>query len=192
MSYDRDRTRFSRRLVAPITSGVNTSTARTATSDGPDSENQESVGVDHVAFRLGSSRYAVLAPRVAEVTRVPALTRVPGMPVWLPGVGNWRGHVLPVLDLRPLLDLPQIALPTSARVVVLVVDDIEMGLLTEAVTGLVRVSDELPSVPPTVAAHVAALLVGLLPGGATGPVGVLDIEALIALSARLTGTRRVA
>ena len=162
---------------------------RSAAQDLLDSEGES---VDHVAFRLGAARYAVVATEVAEVTRVPALTRVPGMPVWLPGVGNWRGHVLPVLDLRPLLDLPQNALPSSARIVVLVVADVEIGLITEAVTGLVRVSEDLPPVPATVPAHVGALLRGLLPGGAAGPIGVLDVGAVIALGARLTTSRRVA
>ena len=152
----------------------------------------DGVSRDQVAFRLGASRYAVEAPDVAEVTRVPALTRVPKMPVWLPGVGNWRGHVLPVVDLRPLLDLPQNSLPSSARVVVLVVDGVEIGLLTEAVTGLVRVSDDLPPVPSTAPAHVAALLRGVLPGGDGGPIGVLDVGAVLALGARLSTTRRVA
>ena len=40
---------------------------------------------------------------VAEVASVPGVTRVPGAPAWLAGVANWRGRMLPVLDLRPLL-----------------------------------------------------------------------------------------
>ena len=40
---------------------------------------------------------------VAEVGRLPKLTRVPGTPEWLSGVANWRGRILAVLDVRPLL-----------------------------------------------------------------------------------------
>ena len=43
---------------------------------------------------------------VAEVAALPAVTRVPGSPAWLAGVANWRGRMLPVLDLRPLLGPP--------------------------------------------------------------------------------------
>ena len=56
---------------------------------------------------------------VAEVVPVPVVTRIPGAPAWLSGVVNWRGRVLPVIDLRPLVGAPLSPLPTSARLVVL-------------------------------------------------------------------------
>ena len=43
---------------------------------------------------------------VAEVTASRRVTRLPGAPPWLAGVANWRGRMLPVLDLRPLLGAP--------------------------------------------------------------------------------------
>ena len=57
----------------------------------------------YVMLRLGGARYAVGMSAVAEVGRLPKLTRVPGTPIWLAGVANWRGRILAVLDVRPLL-----------------------------------------------------------------------------------------
>ena len=50
---------------------------------------------------------------VAEVAALPAVTRVPGSPAWLSGVANWRGRMLPVLDLRPLLATPTCRWPAA-------------------------------------------------------------------------------
>lgn len=142
-------------------------------------------GTDHVLVRIGGGRYGICATDVAEVVPLLVLTRLPGAPRWLPGLGNWRGHVLPVLDLRPLLDVPVTPSPSSSRVVVLTVDTVEIGVLTDAVTGLAPVPEECPKPPPTVGEDAARLLRGLAPGGAGGPIGVIDTDALVALRDRL-------
>ena len=153
-------------------------------------ENDESAGTDHVLVRIAGGRYAIAATDVAEVVPLLELTRLPGAPAWLPGIGNWRGHVLPVLDLRPLLDVPVSPSPSSARVVVLSVDEIEIGVLTDAVTGLAPVPDECPAPPVTVGQDAVLLLRGLAPGDGAGPIAVLDTAALLGLQERLPRQRR--
>jgi purine-binding chemotaxis protein CheW len=146
----------------------------------------EAVGVDHVVVRLGGGRYGVCAPDVAEVIPMPHLTRVPGTPSWVVGVANWRGHVLPLVDLRPLLHAGVVPLPSSARVVVVSVDDVEVGLVAEAVTGLVEVPDRLDATPVTLVGDAADLVSGLTDGGPAGPVAVLRTDAVLGLRSRLT------
>lgn len=146
----------------------------------------EATGVDHVVMRLGAGRYGVCAPDVAEVVAVPPVTRVPGTPAWVVGVANWRGHVLPLVDLRSLLGLPVSPLPSSARLVVVSVDDVEVGVVAEAVAGLVDVPDELAPAPMTLPAGATDLLLGLAPSDLGGPVSVLSTPALMALRTRLT------
>jgi purine-binding chemotaxis protein CheW len=101
------------------------------------------------------------------------------------GVANWRGHVLPLVDLRPLLGLTVGSLPSSARVVVVSVDDVEVGLVAEAVTGLVAVPGDCPPAPLTLLGDAADLLVGLAESGPGGPVAILATHAVLALGARV-------
>jgi purine-binding chemotaxis protein CheW len=144
---------------------------------------------EHVLVRIGGGRYGIRATDVAQVAPVPELTRLPGTPPWLSGVGNWRGHVLPVIDLRPLLAAEVSASPTSARVVVLVVGEVEVGLLTDMVTGLAALPDDCPAPPATVTGSAAELLRGVAPGDAAGPIGVLDTAAIVAIRDRLPRRR---
>lgn len=137
-----------------------------------------------VVLRLGAARYAVALADVAEVVPLAPLTRVPGTPGWLAGVANWRGRVLPVVDLRPLLDAPAPPLPTSARFVVLTPagsGSAAVGVLAEAVPG-VHEGDLAPlePLPPTLGAGAATLLRGQVLD-AHGPLGVLDAAAVLAL-----------
>ena len=141
----------------------------------------EDTGVDHVVVRLGGGRYGLAARDVAEVVPVPRVTRLPGSPGWLRGLANWRGHVLPVLDVRPLLDLPVTPLPSSARLVVVAVDDVEVGVVAEQVSGLVPVPDPCPPAPAGLVGGSADLVRGLADPGPAGPVAVLGTRQLLAL-----------
>jgi purine-binding chemotaxis protein CheW len=127
---------------------------------------------------------------VAEVGRPPGLTRVPGLPAWLAGVANWRGRVLAVLDVRPLLDAPTDELDRRGRLVVLHRSGVPVGLLTEGVEGTrelepERVEAQLAHLPGT----AADLLLGQVTDEA-GPLGVVDLEALYRLSDSLPRARR--
>jgi chemotaxis signal transduction protein len=142
-----------------------------------------------VLLRLGGLRYAVDMAAVAEVVPLPPTTRVPAQPPWLAGVANWRGRLLPVLDVRSLIGVPATPLATSARLVVLQQDDLLAGLLAEAVPG-VHVGDlSQAEPPPATLAGEAALLVSGQVSDRLGPVAVLDATALLALRRRLDRIR---
>ena len=138
-----------------------------------------------VIVRLGGCRYAVPMAAVAEVGRPPALTRVPGLPGWVAGVANWRGRVLAVLDLRPLLAADDPPLDRRGRLVVLASGAVRVGLLVELVEGTLAVGPD--AVRPALA-HLAWSTGGLLGGQLTdgaGPVGVLDLAAVMGLAGAL-------
>jgi chemotaxis signal transduction protein len=149
-----------------------------------DLEDLEAVAsLEHVLLRLGAGRYAVPAQHVVEVVPVPPLTRVPAAPGWLLGVGNWRGHVLPVADLRPLLGIDATPLASSGRVVVLRADEVEVGVVADQVLGLLEVPVDHDPAPLTLAAEASDLVVGLADDGATtGPVALLDADAVLGLA----------
>jgi twitching motility protein PilI len=143
---------------------------------------------DAVVVRLGHSRFAAELSAVAEVGRVPSLTRVPGVPRWLAGVANWRGRLLPVLDLRPLLGADATPLGPQARLLVLTADGINAGVVVDSVEGTGTLGDmqELPAALSGTATH---LLAGQVPL-ADGPVAVLDVVAVLRLREDLPRARR--
>ena len=142
-----------------------------------------------VVVRLGGCRYALPLPAVVEVGRPPGLTRVPGLPGWVAGVTNWRGRVLAVVDLRPLLSAVPAALDRTGRIVVLVRGHVRIGLLAEAVEGTIALPAEIEPVLSHLPEQSAALLAGHLTD-AGGPVGVLDVAAVFGLAGALPRARR--
>jgi purine-binding chemotaxis protein CheW len=133
----------------------------------------------HVLIRIADDRYAVPLDAVAQVQPVPEVTRVPGAPRWLVGVANCRGRVLAVADARLLLGVDAHPFGTSARLLVVTADGLEVGLLVDAVDGLLPCEGAPGPVPATVGAQAAALLAGVIVG--EGPVALLDVAAVLAL-----------
>jgi purine-binding chemotaxis protein CheW len=143
-----------------------------------------------VVVRFGGSRYVVAMSSVAEVVPLPTISRVPGCPRWLTGVVNWRGRVLAVVDPRSLLGAETIPLPSSARLLVLSVDGVEAGMVVEAVAGLMEAGDSDPEPPPpTASAAASALVIGVV-CDETGPLSLLDAQALLRLRSELPSARR--
>jgi chemotaxis signal transduction protein len=59
-----------------------------------------------LVFRLGGRVLAAAGGRGGRVIEVGALTRLPTAPAHVLGLANDQGTVLPVVDARPLLELP--------------------------------------------------------------------------------------
>ncbi|HET9449239.1 MAG TPA: chemotaxis protein CheW [Aggregicoccus sp.] len=90
----------------------------------------------HVIFRVEKERYGLPLAAVREVVVPPErFTRVPRAPPALRGVMNLRGRVVTVVELGPLLGLPEGATP-PARVVLLDRGRRDLGLLVTEVEGV--------------------------------------------------------
>jgi len=89
-----------------------------------------------LGFRLGERWLAAPKEDVREVITLPPLTRVPGAKPWLLGLANVRGNLLPVCDLRLLMNQPN---PTTAtrntRVLVYNSLRVPAGFLVDEVAG---------------------------------------------------------
>jgi purine-binding chemotaxis protein CheW len=157
----------------------------------PEAAAQEStVSTDAIVVRLGAGKFAVALASVAEVGRVPAVTRVPGLPAWLAGVANWRGRILPVLDLRPLLGAEASVLDAHGRLLVLTDGGIAVGMLVDAVDGTTAMTD-VAAFPSASAPSGSTLLCGQVPRE-DGPLAVLDVPAVLRLREGLPRGRRSA
>ena len=153
--------------------------------------NVTETAADAIVARLGAGRIAIGLAGVAEVGRVPVISRIPGVPEWLAGLTNWRGRILPVLDLRPLLGAATGPLPATARLVVVTTEGANVGLLVDAVDGTISVGVDLAPLPSALPGAGADLLCGQVPRE-DGPIAVLDVEAVARLRDLLPRGRRSA
>ncbi|MDQ1708678.1 MAG: hypothetical protein QOG49_63, partial [Frankiaceae bacterium] len=130
--------------------------------------------MSHVVIRIGASRFALSMDAVAQVGKLPGFTRVPGTPPWVAGVANWRGRVLGVVDLRPLLGLPGDGevRAKDARLVILASGPVQVGVLADRVDGVIDIEGDALEPPMlTLSEEAGSLLMGQT-NDAEGPIGV--------------------
>lgn len=76
-------------------------------------------GAHFVVFHLAEGKFAFRLDDVGEIVRVPNLARMPLAPRSLLGLANLHSVVLPIVDLRRLLRLPEAPLDDAMRVIVI-------------------------------------------------------------------------
>jgi purine-binding chemotaxis protein CheW len=90
---------------------------------------------------IGGEVYAVDLRHVREVFEVDVITPVPGMPSALVGVTNVRGAVVPVMDLRRMMDVPTTG-PAPQYAVIIKHGNHHVGVLVERVPEIRTVQTE--------------------------------------------------
>jgi purine-binding chemotaxis protein CheW len=101
-----------------------------------------------VTFTLAGESYGLPVSHVQEILRVTGITRVPHAPNPVRGVTNMRGRVLPVVDLRLRLGMPQREVDGASRILVVESRDRPIGLLVDAVQQVVRLARSAVQPPP--------------------------------------------
>jgi purine-binding chemotaxis protein CheW len=104
-----------------------------AQSHTQDSEQVETLQI--VEFALGSQHYAVETSDVREVQHVTSITPIPCTPSFVLGVINVRGRILSVIDLLDFFYLPPTRASQNDAVIVLGIEELEVGVLTEGILG---------------------------------------------------------
>ena len=101
-----------------------------------------------VTCRVERETFALPVRQIQEILRVERLTRVPHAPFPVRGVTNMRGHVLPVVDLRRRLRLPEVELGRASRIMVVDSRGRLVGLLVDAVREVAEIDRLKVEDPP--------------------------------------------
>ncbi len=100
-----------------------------------------------IAFRIGDQEFCVNIMSVREIRGWTPATALPHSPSYMMGVINLRGAVLPILDLSARLGMKP-ADPTARHVIIVAqVRTKVVGLLVDAVSDILTVTDE--NIQPT-------------------------------------------
>ncbi|WP_036264477.1 chemotaxis protein CheW [Methylocapsa aurea] len=112
-----------------------------------------------IAFRIGAQEFCVDIMSVREIRGWTPATALPQSPCFVRGVVNLRGAVLPIVDLAARLGFPP-AEPTARHVIIVAQIEAQVvGLLVDAVSDILTVTDDLVQATPDVASDMAKTFV---------------------------------
>ena len=130
----------------------------------------------YLIFMAGHLRLGVVAEDVVEILNNQLITYLPMVPDYIRGIINMRGQMVPILDIRARLGMP--SLEEDSLVVVLNLNDIQLGILADAVDQMLDIPRS--NIHPLPANSTQLLVSGMcsLPDG-SGTMMVLDCEQLM-------------
>ncbi len=108
----------------------------------------------HVSFFLDEEEYGIEILKVQEIIRFAELTRIPQSPPFIEGVLNLRGKVVPVMDLRTRFSMPRAERDRSTRIIVVDVANKVMGMIVDAVSGVLQIEDDQIAPPPPMGSKI--------------------------------------
>lgn len=115
-----------------------------------------------VSFQLLDEQYGVEIGKVREIILFGEITQLPQTPSYVKGLINLRSTVIPIIDLKLRFGLPESEPTDETRIIVTQVEGKTIGVIVDAVSEVMRVSqDQISPPPPTVAGCAEDYLVGL-------------------------------
>lgn len=108
----------------------------------------------YLTFQLGNELFAFDVLRINEVLELPPITRIPGASNAMLGVINLRGSVVPVIDLRKKLNMPEKEHTIDTSIIILDTEHggekVTLGVLVDAAKKVIMLEKSQLELPPKV------------------------------------------
>jgi purine-binding chemotaxis protein CheW len=99
----------------------------------------------YLVFHLGREYFGIRVLKVREIMGLQDITAVPHTPVFVKGVFNLRGKVIPVIDLRLRFQMPEIDYTPRTCIIVVSLsgadEPIPMGLIVDGVAEVINIAE---------------------------------------------------
>ncbi|MEJ2032162.1 MAG: chemotaxis protein CheW [Deltaproteobacteria bacterium] len=106
----------------------------------------------YLTFALGKEEYGIGILKVREIIGLMEITAVPHTPLYIKGVINLRGRVIPVVDLRVKFDMPEKEFDERTCIIVVEVQGssgaIQVGMLVDSVSEVLNIGENEIEPPP--------------------------------------------
>jgi purine-binding chemotaxis protein CheW len=109
---------------------------------------QSSNELQLVVFSLATEEYGLLITKVQEINRIVSITKLPQTSDFMEGIINLRGRVIPIINLRKRFQLKVAEYDEDTRIIIVDVGGQTVGVIVDAVTEVVCLSQSLVEPAP--------------------------------------------
>ena len=133
----------------------------------------------YLTFALGHEEYGVEILEVREIIGLMEITAVPHVPVYVKGVINLRGKVIPVLDLRLKFGMKEIEYTRETCIIVLNMRNTLMSMLVDRVCEVLDIPQDHIEPTPVFGAKIGTDFITGVGKVGDGVKILLDIEKVL-------------
>ncbi len=136
----------------------------------------------YLTFKLEEEFFTIEVTRVREILEFVKITKVPDAPVFMRGMINVRGGVVPVVDLRLKFGMSITERTATTRIIVMEIakegKTLVIGALADAVKEVIELHPEQIAPPPDIGTHWKRELIKGVGSHNEEFVMILDIDKL--------------
>jgi purine-binding chemotaxis protein CheW len=113
-----------------------------------DFENEDTQKDKYLTFHLAGEDYGIEIRYVIEIIGIQKITEVPDMPIFIRGVINLRGKVIPVMDVRARFGIEARDYDDRTCIIVVNIENTEVGLVVDEVSEVANIPAQNVEPPP--------------------------------------------
>ena len=113
-----------------------------------DEDNEDTQANKYLFFRIDRESYGIGIRYVIEIIELQAISIVPDMPLYVKGVINLRGKVIPIVDLRLRFGIEERIYDDRTCIIVTEVDGILLGCVVDTVEEVMEIPERNIEPPP--------------------------------------------
>ncbi|MDD3394530.1 MAG: chemotaxis protein CheW [Anaerotignum sp.] len=101
----------------------------------------------HLTFISAELVYGIPIENVVEIITNPTITALPLVPPYVKGIINLRGQIVPIIDMRQIMDKPKNENISISCVIILEIDSISIGVLVDEVLQVINITGKISDTP---------------------------------------------
>ncbi len=133
-----------------------------------------------IGLLINSEEFLLPIEVTNEIIMMPQLTHVPRAPNYIEGVINLRGIILPAINLRKMLGVPEAHFHSQCRIIIARCDTVTVGLIVDGITYVVALSQDQLQNQSLHSKGTGSELISMISKRGNQVNGVLDIAKILA------------
>ncbi len=110
-------------------------------------DSEDALKDKYLTFNIGGEVYGIAIRYVLEIIGIQNVTHLPDLPVYIKGVINLRGKVIPVIDVRLLFKMQEIDYGARTCIIVIQLENSNFGLIVDSVSEVLMIPAENVDMP---------------------------------------------
>ena len=112
----------------------------------------------YLIFKIGDEEFAANAGKVQRILELQPITTIPKSQVYIKGVINLMGKVLPVIDAQLKMDFPEKEPDNNTCIIVLEIKKegklVETGIIVDSVQRVIEIQEDEINAPPALGIEI--------------------------------------
>ena len=102
----------------------------------------------YLTFMLGEEEFGIDISYVTEIIGIQSITFVPDLPIFVKGIINLRGQIIPVVDVRLRFQKEEVEYNDRTCIIVIQIHDLSIGYIVDSVAECDQIPESCIITPP--------------------------------------------